>query len=160
MPPYYLDADTLIQAKNGPYGFDFHPTFWTWIDQQHSDGLIFSSIMIWKELAAGDDELAAWAKTRRDSGFFIQPNHEVQEIFQIIADWVNENYSARKAQLFLDCGDPWLIAQAKVDGATVVTHETIVPPNSTMIKIPNVCQQFQVECMKLWQMLRELGARF
>jgi hypothetical protein len=29
---YLLDADVLIQAKNGAYGFDIVSGFWRWIE--------------------------------------------------------------------------------------------------------------------------------
>ena len=56
---YYLDANVFIQAKNGPYGMDIAPSFWKLLDEQSEAGVICGSSMVYKELVAGDDELAA-----------------------------------------------------------------------------------------------------
>jgi len=63
-------------------------------------------------------------------------------------------------QHFLDGADPWIIAQAKVRGDVVVTHEKLVNDESTKVKIPNICVQFGVKYVDTYKMLRELGARF
>ncbi len=42
---------------------------------------------------------------------------------------------------------------------TVVTFEKRVGPNSTKVKIPNICEQFNVDYCDLFHMMRQLGAR-
>lgn len=69
MKRHCLDANVLIQAKNGPYGFDIVPAFWNWLDQQVSNQTIFSSIMVYKELSEGNDDLAVWVKNVMIQGF-------------------------------------------------------------------------------------------
>ena len=160
MPRYCLDADTFIQAKNGPYGMDIVPAFWSWLDQQFEAGAIYSSILVCDELLEGSDDLAEWAKLRKDNGMFVPPSDVVQATFRQIADYVNANFPQPQAQMFLDGADPWVIAEAKVGNAIVVTHEILVPPNSSKVKIPNICQKFRVEYRKVYAMLRELNARF
>jgi hypothetical protein len=160
MPRYCLDADTFIQAKNGPYGMDIVPAFWSWLDQQFDAGVIYSSLFVYDELTDGSDDLAEWAKLRKDSGMFVPPSDMVQATFRQIADYVNADFPQPQAQAFLDGADPWVIAEAKVGNAIVVTHEILVPPNSSKVKIPNICQHFQVDCHNVYRMLRDLNARF
>lgn len=160
MPRYCLDANTFIEAKNGPYGMDIVPAFWSWLDQQFDAGVLYSSMLVCDELTDGNDDLAEWAKLRKDSGIFVPPNDVVQVVFRQIADHVNANFPQPQAQAFLEGADPWVIAEAKVGNAIVVTHEILVPPNSSKVKIPNICQHFHVEYRKVYTMLRELNARF
>jgi len=160
MPRYCLDTNVFIQAKNGPYGFDIVPAFWEWLDQQVAAGNIFSSTTVYGELTDGEDELADWVRERRDSGLFIEPDTIVQQHFRDIADHVQQTYPTPQSQEFLSRADPWVISHAKAENATVVTHEIAVSTNSSKIKIPNVCNHFNVESTNPYLMLRDLNARF
>ena len=57
----------------------------------------------------------------------------------------------------MDGADPWVIAHAIAHGGVVVTFEARAPVNSHQVRIPNVCQRFDVRCITTYQMLRELG---
>ena len=81
MSLYCLDANVFIEAKNGPYAFDILPRFWSWLDEMIAAQTIRSSFMVHRELVEGEDELARWARDRRDSGFFVSPSQEVQSVF-------------------------------------------------------------------------------
>ncbi len=157
---YCLDANVFIQAKNGPYAFDIVPAYWQFLENKFVSGEIFSSLMIYDELAEGNDELAAWANKQRDKGCFVKPNESVQNNFQQIADYIVRRYPSPNARSFLGRADPWVIAHAKTENAIVVTHEVLVPDDSTKVKIPNVCKHFQIEYLDTYQMLRGLKARF
>ena|SRR5271157_4289422 len=158
MRKYCLDANVLIQAKNGPYGFDIAPTFWELIDQKFEEKIICTSTLVYKELADGNDELAAWIKQRRDSGCFVEPDQEVQNNLSAIADYVNKNYPVHEAAEFLAGADPWVIALAKATDSVVVTQEKLVGSESKKVKIPNICKQFGVSYIDTYQLLRELKA--
>ena len=56
--------------------------------------------------------------------------------------------------------DGWIIAHAKHDLGTVVSHESRVDKASLTPKIPNVCTDFGVRCISLAEMLNELGFKF
>lgn len=160
MPRFSLDASVFIQAKNGPYGMDFCPSFWSWIDEQVTARVLCSSMMVHDELAEGNDDLAKWVKARKDSGLFIVPSPSMQAVVTDIANHVNGNFPSYHAEEFLDGADPWVIAHAKVDGLIVVTNEVAVAPNSSKVKIPNLCRNFGVGCRDIYKMLRELKPPF
>jgi predicted nucleic acid-binding protein len=160
MRRYYLDANVFIQAKNGPYSMDIVPSFWRLLDKQAEAGVICSSITVYAELAAGDDELADWAKERKGTDLFQEPSANVQRFFNQIAVYVHARYAEHQAQEFLDGADAWVIAHAKAEDALVVTHENLVNEYSKKPKIPNICKHFAVKWLDTYQMLRELGARF
>lgn len=61
---------------------------------------------------------------------------------------------------FLSGADPWLIAKARVMGATVVTHEQHNPAARRKFLIPNVCQHFGVPCLDTFELLNQQAARF
>ena len=151
---YCLDANVFIQAKNGPYGLDFAPSFWEFLDAQVDAGAVFSSRIVFEELSEGEDGLSDWVKARKDGGMFVEPDEKMQ------AEYVNNRYPVHQAREFLNRADPWIIAQAKIEGAVVVTHETLVDDKSAKVKIPNICVQFGVKYADTYQMLRALGAHF
>lgn len=157
---YLLDSNTYIQAKNFYYGMDICPAYWDWLDQQFELGTVASVDMIGKELKDGNDELAEWVKARPQH--FIQNDDEdTQIVFVEIALAVSVgDYNAGNRDNFLAKADPWIIAKAKTTGATVVTHEALLAPNTKKVKVPNICQQFNVPCLNTFQFLRELNARF
>lgn len=160
MPRYCLDANVLIQAKNGPYGFDIVPVFWNWIDQMVSAGTVYSTATVYDELIAGDDELSEWVKKRRGEPVFIEPSVDVQAKLSEIANFVQGNYEPQHAEFFLAGADPWVIAQAAIDSAYVVTHEVMVGSSAKKVKIPNICREFAVSYLDTYSMMRALGARF
>lgn len=157
---YLLDANTYIQAKNQYYGMDICPAYWDWLDQQFEQGLIGSVDMIGRELKDGNDQLAEWVRERPDH-FIENDDGETQNMFGLIVEAVMAgDYNPGNRDQFLAKGDPWIIAKAKVLGATVVTHESRVTPETRKVKIPNVCRLFDIPCMDTFQFLRVLQARF
>ncbi len=158
---YLLDANVFIQAKNFYYGFDIVPTFWEWLDEQQEAGTIASIRSVYDELVAGDDELAEWAKERKDSGWFID-EEDAQDAFSDVAQWTmaSDFKEAAKSE-FLGVADSLLVAKAISGGDTIVTHESLFDPNiRKKIKIPNACEEFGVGYMSTFELLRLIGARF
>lgn len=158
---YLLDSNSYIQAKNFHYHMDFCPAFWSWLELQFMLGVVGSVEMIGQELRAGDDELAAWVNDRPHH-FVPNDDAQTQEYAgQIIEKVMAGNYNHANRDLFLGKADPWLIAKAKTLGATVVTHEKLViDPKNKKVKIPNICKEFGVPCIDIYDLLRVLKAQF
>ena len=148
----------FIEGKKGPYGLDIAPRYWELIDEMIESGQIACPIRVYDELLEGQDDLSAWAKARRRSGLFLEPDTPVQQAYALVVQFVADNYPDNQARRrFMDRADPWVIAHARVGGGAVVTSENRVPSNSVQVKIPNVCDQFKVRSITVYQMLRELG---
>lgn len=139
MPGYCLDTNIFIEAKNGPYGFDIAPGFWSWLDRLIELGEIHCPLAVYDEISKGNDLLSTWAKDRKSSGLFVAPTDAVQAIFRKIADHVVQGYSSQYSQVFLSGADPWVIAQASADGLIVVSSGGIDINQGKRPKIPNVC---------------------
>ena len=65
-------------------------------------------------------------------------------------------FKPRYKENFLSKADPWIIAAAKAWGDTVVTFEKMPEPNSTKVKIPDICKRIEVSCITLYEMMRTL----
>jgi len=158
---YLLDANTYIQAKSLHYRMHIVPGFWDWLDQQFGYGQVGSIRSVYDELAAGGDELSDWVKQRRHQ-FLAVDEEEAQAVFADIADYIATHSSYREPHVssFLAGADPWLVAKAKTIGAQVVTNEARVGAGSKKVKVPNICDQFQVACLDTYDLLDTLQARF
>ena len=158
MTDFWLDSNVFIEGKKGPYGFDLAPRFWTLIDELIEDGRISCPIQVYQELLDGQDEITNWAKERKNTALFATPNIPVQEEFRTVCSYVIQRYPDNgPRRRFLRRADPWVIAHAIAQGGIVVTLESRDPPNSQKVKIPNVCDNFPVECINTYDMLRQLG---
>ena len=156
---YLLDANVFIQAKNLHYGFDICPGFWDWVERQNHAGRVFSIEKVLDELVAGNDKLTDWAKARGDT-FFLRPDDSILPAFRQVTAWFDhQSYDESAVYKFMLDADYYLVAQALVMNAVVVTHE--VSSNSLKkIKIPDVCKGLGIKYMTPFEMLRGEGARF
>jgi hypothetical protein len=156
---HWLDSNVFIQAKNGPYGFEVAPSFWTWLESVTKEGLVRSPINVCTELTKGKDQLARWASRMRSRGLFVSPDHDVQKYFGDVATFVQATYGHPYSAKFLDGADPWVIAHAGEGQGVVVTHEVLVSTKCKDVKIPNVCDHFGIKCIEPYAAFRKLGLR-
>jgi len=157
---FWIDSDVLIQAKNSWYAFDIAPSFWKALESSIANDRLRSPLAVWTELKKGGDDLFKWADSLKDK-FFVAPEKPVQTTLTSIGKYVTDNYVEPHCGDFLSGADPWLIAHAKADHGIVITHEGLKQPDDKKgkVKIPNVCQEFDVECQKLDFMLRQLKVK-
>lgn len=156
---YLLDTNVFVQAKNLHYGLDFCPGFWHWLLESNASGRVFSIDKVADEIAAGADELTAWAQ-QDGKGLFRATDAAVAAQFGVVSTWaMGQGYEPAAINTFLQVADFYLIAHALTGSGTVVTHEG--PANSTRrIKIPNVCAGLNLRFATPYDMLRSERARF
>lgn len=154
---YWLDANIFIQSSRKIYPFERYPEFWAFLSAQITAGKIGSSEFVWRELVAGEDFLAKWAKTRKDSGLNTLASQAVQTCVTEITDFVEAEpaYQARRREEFNSSADLWLIAQAKATSEIVVTHET--PRDSGKIKVNSVCSKLGIEWIDVYELQNRLN---
>src|SRR5699024_37491 len=127
-------------------------------EQAHRAGEIVSIDAVRDELLAGDDELAEWARARRD--FFLPIDHLTVPYFASLSTWASSrNYTPAALQEFnSDQADFALVAHAAGHGDTVVTNEMPRPDSRKRVKIPDACAAMEVETADLFTVLRRTGA--
>ena len=162
-PKFVLDANVFIEAARRYYAFDLAPGFWESLIRQTKNGRVQSIDRVKKELERGKDQLAEWAKGDFDFGFDSTDEVDVIELYSEIVNWVqsqNQFTGAAKAE-FARGADGWLVAYARVKGSIVVTQEVLAPPEAKIkVKIPNVCQAFNLPYVDTFEMLRRLGVKW
>lgn len=76
--------------------------------------------------------------------------------------WVQRypGYFDQAKAKFATGADGWLVAHARVHGITVVTNEQSAPEARREVKLPDVCDQFEVRRDNTFTMLRALNVHF
>ncbi|MEN6511952.1 MAG: DUF4411 family protein [Chloroherpetonaceae bacterium] len=161
---YAMDSNVLISASRLHYPFDFAMPFWNGLLQYAEQGFICSIDKVQDELVQGTDELAKWAKKTFSPYFLETDTAEIFANYQIIINWarIQTQYEQHAKDEFykLDNADPWLISFAYTHKLTIVTHEVFDPYIKRKIPIPNVCRDFGIQYIDLYQMLRDLKFHF
>lgn len=143
---YVVDSDTLIHLFHYYYQERF-PSLWNKFDAMIEEESIISVSEVFREIENGQNRLASWAKSKKQK-IFKKPAPEelvfVAEIFKI--SHFQELISERSRLKGKPVADPFIIARAKIQNGCVITQEKNTP---NAAKIPNVCQNFGVDCIDL-----------
>ena len=116
-----------------------------------------------KELEQGNDDLAEWVSlTAPASCFSSTDDSTVADQYGQIIAWVQnqDQFNPEAKAQFAAGADGWLIAYAKINDLTLVTHEVLAPDVRRKVPMPNVCEAFGVAYVNTFGMLRELEASF
>lgn len=158
---FVLDADVFIEAQKHYYASDICPGFWNALIRQHEASRVCSIDRVKVELV--NEKLKTWVSRTAPASFFKgTEGKSVVDAFGQMVNWVQDERQftpAAKAE-FSSVADGWLVAFAKTNGRTVVTHEAYAPDARNKVKIPNVCKEFDVDYCNTFQMLRDLKEQF
>lgn len=120
--------------------------------------VIRSSEFVYREIVRGNDFLATWAKSRKETGLNTVSDDDVQRQYQLITDFVEHEpkYERQHKSEFYNGADCWLIAHARADNkGTVVTYET--EREYGKIKVTSVCARLTVGCIDIYKLQDELN---
>ncbi len=156
---YCLDANVLIQAWQKYYSPKICPDYWDILIQLGKQKLIFLPELVLEEITRTEDDLAEWLRGSK------LPIHKISEsvtrcLQKIYApDPLHKNLVDNTKQRSL--ADPWVIAHALDEKATVVTKENKeTAPNAKRIKIPNVCDNMGLRWINDFEFIQESGITF
>ncbi|WP_243038719.1 DUF4411 family protein [Dyella sedimenti] len=155
-----LDANVLIQAKNFHYRFEFCAGFWTWLEDCHGNGLVFSVNKVKSEICAGkpDDAARVWCQSL-PSTFFIPDDADaaVMANYAKLMNWAasTPQYTDKARAEFADGknADPFLVATAMTHGHIVVSHESVSPAAQKRIPLPNAASAHGVKTISVFDLL-------
>jgi len=144
---YVFDNSSLSNILNHYYQ-DRFPSFWEKFDDMVKAEKIISVREVRNELTGkfDDDKIDRIAK--QNDKFFTNPTPEE-------LSFITQIYSVKHFQQNLDrkkilsggfFADPFVIAKAWKEKATLVTEEDNKP---NAARIPNICDQFKIFCIKL-----------
>jgi hypothetical protein len=148
-----FDTSAYINGWRIHYRPATFPTVWERIAEAMEDGRIMSPREVYNELQSKDDDVAAWAHDR--VALFVDPSEQVQrEVGPIQASFPNPGVR--------DKADPFVIAEAKVRGFTVITYEgtnaiTGARTKRWGEKMPGICERLAIPCRIVPEALEILG---
>lgn len=160
---YILDANVFIEAHRRYYSFDLCPGFWTSLVTLHKEERLLSIDHVKAELLSGEDELKDWAKDEAPESFFASTDADaVIDAYREIIEWVyaQDQFIENSKDNFARGADGWLVAYAQAENGLLVTHEEKSDTGSRKVKIPNVCERFNVGYMNTFEMLKALNVKF
>lgn len=156
---YCIDANVLIQAWQKYYSPKLCPEYWNILNDFGRAGRIFLPQNVFEEIIRTEDNLTEWLKKSKIPIF---------EVDGDVADCLREVYANNSLHQYLvdntkqrSLADPWVIAHALKEKACVVTkEEKVTTPNTTRIKIPNVCDNMNIRWINDFKFIEELNIRF
>ena len=160
---YLIDTSVLIQAHRNFYAFDLVPSFWDKLKEYIKNKNVLLIDQVKKEIEEQkEDLLTNWLKNEFDKNDFVSTDSKnVKDQYDEIINWIQNNpqFNDEAKADFANGADGWLIAYAKVNDCIVVTQEKFHPDIRRKVPIPNVCKEFEVEYINLFEMLRRLRFR-
>lgn len=156
-----VDSNVLLEAANTYYSFKLDTGFWEWLAEEGLSGRIRSLSFVQGEIEF-PQELVDWLHEREEEDFFIDASEvDIQVMYTEMSTWIiNQPFGPEHIAKFLKGADLWIVAAARVKGATVVTQEKAAGIRAKKIKIPDICGHFGVKCLTTFDLLKELGAQF
>jgi len=158
---YCLDSNVLIQAWQKYYSPNICPDYWDILNSFGKQDKVFIPAQVFEEITRTEDNLTDWLKTS---------HIPVRRINQQVTKCLQEIYATDENHKYLvdnvkgrSLADPWVIAHAIFENATVVTKEekiTALNKKKNKIKIPDVCDNMKVRCINDFKLIDELGIRF
>lgn len=153
-----------MQAHRLRYPLSNFPGVWDFLDKLHSNNKLFSIDKVKDEIDDGDekDELKKWANNPKLNKFFIISNiAKLQDnLITINEELLSQKYEESSVIEYLKSTDCYLIANSMTDSKyTVITEEA---SNNSLkdIKIPDVCELVDIECMNFLSLIRKEKAKF
>lgn len=165
MSTYVVDSNFFIQAHRAHYPFDVAVSFWDKVKQLAHTQRIISIDKVKDEIYGHNDTLEDWCRINLPQDFFKTTNSVMRE-YARISNWAQakkDQYRPRAIQEFLGSAeaDAFLVAYVlNNDDTKIITQEVSAPNIKTKIKIPEVCNAFNVEFMNVINMFRDLGETF
>ena len=156
---YVVDNDVLITLmRYHPPDKPAYHAIWDEIESLIKQKNIFSTIVVYDDIMkylGKDHRLKKWAISHKKR-FFIPINSEIFRLAQDIAKKFPDLLDKKKLQTGEPDADPFLIALAKSEGATIITQERKDHPN----RIPMVASHYKVKSIDLYEFFEERKLKF
>lgn len=168
MALYIVDTNFFIQSHRITYPLDIAINFWNVVKKLAASNTIISIDKVKNEIFENDDDLTNWIKKNiRDEFFKSTEDASVLSQYQNVVEWAasKQNFYLPKAfNEFLEHknADAWIISYALTlkENCTIITQEKSEPNRKSKIKIPDVCNAFNLPYKNTIEMFRELGETF
>lgn len=145
---YSIDTSAILYGWIRHYPPDVFPPLWEKLEEMVVNNLLKATEEVREELVKKEDAAYKWAKSIKD--FFVPIDLDIQFKVKDILDKFDRLIDTRKNR---SAADPFVIALALVENATVITAEK---PTGKLDRpnIPDVCRYYKVPCISLLELIR------
>nr|WP_298793076.1 DUF4411 family protein [uncultured Allomuricauda sp.] len=148
---FLIDANILIHAHRTTHPLDIHVTFWEKLIEVLDRLDVMSIDKVKSEIYHYEDDLCVWCKENIKKAFWKDSTTSMNH-YSEIQNWANsQNFYPNALREFADVrnADPFLVSYAlnQIEQGidiTVVTLEVPAPDSKKTIKLPDVCNQFEI----------------
>ncbi len=142
------------------YYREIFPSFWTEFEPLIANGTVTSTSFVLKELARQRVEQDGFNWLQLQENLFSAPSeqegHFLRKIYNV-EHFRQQNVGVRELYSGGNHADPFVIARAAIMESTVVTQETYAENSG---KIPNICEYFEIPCVKVDGFMKAQGWKF
>lgn len=162
MKKYLIDTNIFIESAYRFYAFDICPGFWAFLEKASDTDDIKSIIKVYEELQSDKEELKDFKEKLKNKNFFLSIDDITAASYTKISKTLLEmGYYQDAIKKFSSSADYFLIALAYQESYIIVTHEAKSGSNAKrQIKIPNVCEKLNIECIDISDFLRQEKIKF
>ena len=148
---YSLDTSALIAAYRERYPIENFPAFWRKIEELITNNRLKMSEVVFEE-AMRENDIKEWCEQNALKQDFQWPIDEsmqikVNEILSIFPKLLDDRSGKSGA-------DPWVVALAMISRNCIVLTEEGPTTSPNRPKIPEACNHFGVEYIKLVDLIR------
>lgn len=151
---YSMDTSALVDGMGRYYRPSVFQSLWQRMDRLIEEGRLFATEEVEIEIERKADHLSEWCRDRK--GMFVEVDAAIQPV---VSEILLAHGRLVKALSNRSAADPFVIALAKVRGASVVTSER---PSGSLDKpkIPDVCEAMGIPCLSMMEMMEAEGWNF
>ncbi len=145
---YLLDTNVFIEAYRRYYQEKIVSSFWEYLKEEED---IFTLQEVKDEIRKGKDKDTLENLVKAVKIFSYDKPLTNQ---QMLSDYIYKNYSSEQAGKFLNVADYLLVCVAKEYNIVIVTHENFLGKGAKKASIPNICKEFDIDCVDTFEMLK------
>ena len=151
---YSIDTSALLDGWIRYYPPDTFDSLWQRLDELIIGGSLRATEEVRFELEKKADDVLAWTLERDE--LFVEIDDDIQVMVSAILQGSPKLLDTRANR---SAADPFVIALAALNDCPVVTGEQATG-SPQRPNIPDVCQQWNIECINLLSLIRREGWRF
>lgn len=147
---YCFDTSSFLEgAADRPYAFTSFPTLWDRLAGLAQKRRLISPDEVLRDLEKKDDDVHDWVKALKADVF--RPAEKIQSALRVV---MKEFPTLAEEKRGRSISDPWVIALARITTGAIVVSEEDLSTNPNRVKIPNVCRSYNIECIRLREVVR------
>lgn len=147
---YSIDSSSLINSWNRYYRIDVFPSVWDSLSERINSQIVVAQQLVFHKIAEKDDGLNGWIESR--TKLFMPFDDEVFAIATEILEDFPQNVSRRSRF----GADAFVIALAIQHNLKEETEEELEGSSAKKPRIPFICQQRGIACIKFIDFMSEV----